>query len=108
LPFAALVEKLRGRIHKHLFEAASRKLLIRPKRNASPRSCHPERSAAESRDLRLFFASLVEILRGRINKHLFEAASPNMEGAGTFTPINRDGGNRGLQASEIRPAIEVA
>jgi hypothetical protein len=32
-------------------------LLIWAKRIASPQSCHPERSAAESKDLRLLFVA---------------------------------------------------
>jgi hypothetical protein len=43
-------------------------LLIRPKRLTSTRNCHPERSAAESKDLRLPFAESVQLLKGRINK----------------------------------------
>jgi hypothetical protein len=50
-----------------VFRPLNKRLLIRPKRNVSLRRCHPERSAAKSRDLRLFFAALVEMLKGSIN-----------------------------------------
>jgi hypothetical protein len=42
-------------------------LLIRPQRIASPKSCHPERSAAKSKDLQLLLLCSVSIQSGRIN-----------------------------------------
>ena len=44
------------------------RILIRPNRLTSTRTCHSERSAAESKDLRLPFAESVQLLQGRINR----------------------------------------
>jgi hypothetical protein len=43
-------------------------LLIRPLRYATNKDCHPERSAAESKDLRLLFLASVAIPQCRINR----------------------------------------
>ena len=51
-------------------------LLIRPKRFASTRNCHPERSVAESKDLRLPFVESVQLLKGRIKRRMPTMTTP--------------------------------